>query len=188
MWFLRQWRWCSAHHTAQVTINNETGWSSLVPHLFSHLHVLGGEVKSVVVATGRTTRGSISAPAHRWEHNSNTLFDSHTQSFLTNSILLFFMAKSIFQFTLTSINSINSIVLSEPPRCSFLYPENLSEYSREIKKCLLLLKILDSKQDFFFLTVRQWKHCSFIKKKKKCYLILPEPADLSRVSLFGVNQ
>lgn len=162
MWFWRQWRWSSAHHTAQVTINNETGWSSLVPHLFSHLHVLGSEVKSAVVATGR-----ISAPAHRWEHDSNTLFDSHTQSFLTNSILLFFMAKSISQFTLTSINSINSIVLSQPPWCSFLYPENLSEYSREIQKCLLLLKILDSKQDFFFLTVRQWKHCSFIKKKEK---------------------
>lgn len=150
MWFRRQWRWSSAHHTAQVTINNETGWSSLVPHLFSHLHVLGSEVKSAVVATGR-----ISAPTHRWEHNSNTLFDSHTQSFLTNSILLFFMAKSISQFTLNS-NSINSIVLSQQPWCSFLYPENLSEYSREIKKCVLLLKILDSKQDFF-------SHCKTMK-------------------------
>lgn len=184
MWFWRQWRWSSAHHTAQVTINNETGWSSLVPHLFSHLHVLGSEVKSAVVATGR-----ISAPTHRWEHNSNTLFDAHTQSFLTNSILLFFMAKSISQFTLNS-NSINSIVLSQPPRCSFLYPEKSFRILKRNPKMSSSFKNTRFKTRFFFLTVRQWKHCSFIKKKRKRkrYLILPEPSDLSRVFLLGVNQ
>lgn len=163
MRFWRQWCWCAAHHTAQVAISNETGWSSLAPHLLSHLHVFGSKVKSAVVATGHTTKNSIGAPPHRWEHNSNTLFDSHTQSFLNNSILLLFMAKSIFQFTLTFINSIYSIVLSQSPRCSFLYPYNLSEYSREIKKMFSSFKNV--------LKIRLLSHCRtmkalFIHKKK----------------------
>lgn len=166
MRFRRQWCWCAAHHTAQITINHETGWSSLAPHLLSHLHAFGSKVKSAVVATGHTTKNSISAPPHRWERNRNTHFLTLTHSLfsITPSFHCSWQ-KSIFRFTLTSINSIYSIALSQSPRCSFLNPYNLSKYSREMKKCFLVLKMY-SEQDFS-LTLGQWKPCSFIKKKKE---------------------
>lgn len=48
MWLWQQWPWCPSHHTVQVTINNETGWSSLVPCLLTYLHSFRSEVESAV--------------------------------------------------------------------------------------------------------------------------------------------